>query len=307
MIKFLQTVPNAIPRLCTYLTSPSIPDLVLRLVSCEEAGVSGTIAWLSEQQLVPLLIHRLSPHYAPNTHNTVGELLKSIVTLCAPTPFNPHGGNLQEQQSGGVGATARDNRLTREIVSEGNLELLLGYMLDPAELKDAEWKGVNGDGSPSYLDPFVVHPLPNIASATSSLTYISSLLVEVIRRNNSDFAEPHLFHTLRNRLMNMQMAQADEVLSRVRSRRSDNGDGEGESTAEEDASRDKMETAVKEMSESMGIVHLGTLLRMVVERFGRLNDLVKQPRSQVSCRQFFRGTGELTYRHDQHQKLSPPL
>ena len=265
MIPFFQSIPNVISRLATHLNSPSIHDLILRLVSCEEAGVAGTISWLSDEGLVPLLIRRLSPHYPSNTHNTVGELLKSIVTLCAPTPFNPHGGNLQEQQGGGT--SSRDNRLTREIVSESNLEILLGYMLDPIELTDADWAGTGS----KHLDPFIIHPLPNIASATSSLTYISSLLVEVIRRNNSDFAEPHLFHTMRNRLMNMQMAQTEAELTRVTSRKSDTG---------EDENRDKMELAVKEMSEGMGIVHLGTLLNMVVSRFERLNELVLHPRSQ---------------------------
>lgn len=267
MLKYFKSMPDTIPRLCALLTYPSIQDMLLCLVQSEEAGFQGTMAWLSEQQLIPLLIRRLSPSYPSSTHSAAGELLKSIVTLCAPTPFNPHGGNLQEQETG---HTTRDNRMIREIVSGPNLETLLGYMLDPLELTDSDWKGVKGDGTPSYLDAFVIHPLPNTATATSALTYISSLLVEVIRRNNSDFAEPHLFHTLRNRLMNMQAPRFKPAAK-----------WDADSKVSEEARQEQMEQAVVEWSESMGIVHLGALLQMVVDRFGRLAELVQHPRSMV--------------------------
>lgn len=45
--------------------------------------------------------------------------------------------------------------------------------------------------------------------------------------------------------------------------------------------RERMEEAVKGMSEAMGIVHLRSLLDILCERFDRLNTLLREPRSQV--------------------------
>lgn len=283
MIRFIQSIPDAVPRICTQITSPAIQDILLRLVGAEEGGVVGTVQWLSERELTPRLISYLSPLYPSSTHVVVGELLKSIITLCAPTPFNPHGGNLQEQQAGDVHARpARDNRLIRELISQDVASVLVGYMLDPLELSDADWKGINNDGTSHPADAFIVHPVPNVASATTSVSYIANIFVEIIRRNNSDFAEPHLFHTLRNRLMNMRMAEGSGITGVARS---DDGSGsvDNEESRKEQQGRERMEGAMKEISETMGIVHLGSLLRLLSERFERVYELLQHPRAQVSA------------------------
>jgi SIT4-associating protein SAP185/190 len=268
MVQFIQSIPNVIPRLMAQIHSPAIQDILTRLVSAEESGVSGVITWLSEERFVYRLICLLSPQQPPHIHVLATELLKNIITLCAPPPFNL-GGNMQEQQSAqGATSGTRDNRMVRELVNEASIRQLVGYMLDPLELSDANWPGLNADGIPHPADPFVVHPLPSSASAASSLCHISTIFVELIRRNNSDFAEPHLFHTLRNRLMNMRMEQGAPL------GHMEEGDAEAQD-------RERMEDAVKGMSESMGIVHLRSLLDILCERFDRLNTLLKEPRTQV--------------------------
>nr|XP_018261596.1 uncharacterized protein I303_06036 [Kwoniella dejecticola CBS 10117]OBR83754.1 hypothetical protein I303_06036 [Kwoniella dejecticola CBS 10117] len=281
MIRFIQSIPNVVERILSRIASPAVQDVLLKIVSAEEGGVTGVIDWLADEGLIPRLLEFLSPHHSTSIHTTVADVLKQIIAFCTPTPFNPQGGNMMEQQAGqGQNTGSRDNRLIRELMSESSVKMLIGFMLDDLELSDSDWKGVNGGGeetedrTASPLDPFVVHPLPSIASATSSLTHICSILVEVIRRNNSDFSEPHLFHTLRNRLMSV--------------RTQPNGNGHGDKDVEmeteqerEEKDRRYMEEALADMSSRMGIVHLGHLLDLISQKFDKLHRFVREPRSQT--------------------------
>nr|XP_019044808.1 hypothetical protein I302_06722 [Kwoniella bestiolae CBS 10118]OCF23738.1 hypothetical protein I302_06722 [Kwoniella bestiolae CBS 10118] len=273
MIRFIRSIPNIVERIVARIASPAVQDILIRIVSSEEGGVTGVIDWLADEGLIPRLIEFLSPHYSTTVHTVVADILKSIITLCAPTPFNPHGGNAMEQQAGqGQNTGARDNRLIRELISESNITTMIGFMLDDIELTDENWKGSNGEESEesSPSDPFIAHPLPSIASATSSLTHICSILVEVIRRNNSDFSEPHLFHTLRNRLMSVRMQPQDQPAP----------EAEQDQGEREENDRKRMEDALGDISATMGIVHLGHLLDLISERFDKLHHFVKHPRSQ---------------------------
>ncbi|WVR09507.1 hypothetical protein IAU60_006575 [Kwoniella sp. DSM 27419] len=299
MIRFIRSLPNIVERLVAGIASPAIQDILIRIVSAEEAGVPGVIDWLADEGLIPRLLEYLSPYYSSTVHTNISEVLKSIITLCAPTPFNPHGGNAMGQQAGqGVQPNgSRDNRLIRELVSEQSIDTMVGFMLDPVKLSDSDWQGINGsDGDESPADPFVTHPLPSIASATSSLHHTCSVLVEVIRRNNSDFSEPHLFHTLRNRLMSVRMQPGPQntgaqplgtngYAGNGVNGASQVGDEAEEKEVEteqekEEQERRHMEEALADMSSKMGIVHLGHLLNLVSERFEQLHSFVLHPRSQ---------------------------
>jgi SIT4-associating protein SAP185/190 len=269
MIRFIQGLPDIVERLVAGINSPAIQDMIIRIVQAEEGGVPGVITWLHQEGLIPRLLACLSPHHSPSTHTIISELLKSIITLCAPTPFNPAGGNAMEQQTGQSVQPpgSRDNRLIRELVGKTSIDTMVGYMLDNVEVTDKDWKGLNGaDGDPHPADPFIVQPLPSVASAASSLSHICNILVELIRRNNSDFSEPHLFHTLRNRLM------------AIRTQQQGNGvDGEKET---DESERGRMEEAMEELSEKMGIVHLGNLLSTISSRFPELHSILSNSRSQ---------------------------
>ncbi len=261
MIQFIQTIPNVIERMMARIESPAIQDMLIRIVSAEESGVPGVIDWLADQGLVPRLVALLSPHYPTSMHSIAADLMKSIITLCAPSPFNPHGGNAEQQAGQEQPAGQRDNRLIRELVSLQSIQTMVGYMLDPLELSDADWKGIDGDPN-NIGNPFVIHPLPSISSASSSLSHVCNILVELIRRNNSDFSEPHLFHTLRNRILTVKQGIHDEML-------------------QDEEMRAILEGAMLELSSKMGIVHLGNLLTVTSERFQGLNRFLLQPRSQA--------------------------
>jgi SIT4-associating protein SAP185/190 len=235
--------------------------MIVRIVSSEEAGVSGVINWLANEKLIPRLLALLSPLYPTSMHAIASELLKSIVTLCAPSPFNPQGGNAMGQQAGqGVQPPGtRDNRLVRELVSEQSIATCVGFMLDHVEITDKDWPSEDKKLDPTT--PFVIHPLPSLSSVSSSVAHVCNVFVELIRRNNSDFSEPHLFHTLRNRLMSIQAQRG----------RPDTDDEE----------RARMEAAMVQLSEQMGIVHLGNLISVLSSRFEEFHALLAAKRTQV--------------------------
>ena len=268
MTRFIQSLPNIVDRLLAQITSPAVQDMLVRIVSTEEAGVTGVVDWLAAEGLIPRLLAFLSPHHSTSMHSIASEILKSIITLCAPSPFNPNGGNASQPGQNPVQPPGnRDNRLIRELVSESSINTMIGSMLDDVEITDRDWRGLNDDPTkPSPSDPFVVHPLPSLASVASSLSHICNILVELIRRNNSDYSEPHLFHTLRQRLMTIQMQNATT--------------GEANEAKEAEA-RKEMEEAMEEMSAKMGIVHLGNLITAISDRFGQLHRILLEPRSQA--------------------------
>ena len=270
MFWFIRTIPDVVERLINRIESPAIQDLFVRLITAEHNGLPGVTEWLAEQGLISRLIEFLSPQYPPTLHVIAADLLKGIVGVCAPSPsFDPSA--VAEENAGPGGPGSKNNRLIREMVSEESIDKMTGFMLDDIELSDRDWKGLNGEGRESSpADPFVVHPLPSIASASSSLSQICMVLVELIRRNNSDYSEPHLFHSLRTRLMSLRNQQLQS--------HSENG----RTTAVDAADREAMEIAMLEISPKMGIVHLGGLLRKIIDRFGELHRFLLEPRSQVS-------------------------
>ena len=269
MIEFIQSLPNVIERLLLRISSTAVQELLVRILASEEDGVDGTpgvIDWLANEGLIPRLIALLSPEYPPTMHTIAADLLTSIITLCTPPAFNPAGGNAPEQPPTADSQQpqqpkSRDNRLIRELVSDANVSTLVGFMLDAVEVSDAAWPGLDESG-PHPADPFIIHSLPSLASASSSISAICAVIVELIRRNNSDFSESHLFHTLRNRLMWIRM-KTPEVAE-----------------AEEDAGREEMEKELEQTVERHGIVHLGTLLKAISDRFGHLHNILLSPRTQ---------------------------
>jgi SIT4-associating protein SAP185/190 len=271
MVRFIQSLPNIIERMVAQIESPAIQDMLARIIQTEEAGVSDVMAWLSEQRLIPRLLELLSPNHPPSTHQIVADLLKGIISVSAPnSSFNPQGGNAMEQQGGLQGSATRDNRLVRELTNKESIEVLVRYLTDNVEVTDRGWKGLEtDDGSKHRSDPFVIHPLPSVASTISSLCYVCNVIVEVIRRNNSDLAEPYLFNTLRNRLMSIQSEQMQVEIA----------PDESPDDSTEDVSRRKMEEVMPELSDKLAIVHLGNLVAALADRFGDLQKLLGEPRS----------------------------
>lgn len=180
-------------------------------------------------------------------HTVVSELIKGIISMAAPSP----GAGLTEGLQNGPAS----NRFARELAHRDSISTLAGYILyDFAADQPLINASVNDE-----VDNVAAPPeLPNGHSATSSVIHSISVIIELIRKNNSDYFEPYLFHTLRNRLIQVQQ----------------------QLQGAEDA-RETLEATMKEMVDRMGVVNLGPLLDIMCERLPDFQRFLRQPRSLV--------------------------
>ena len=205
------------------------------------------------------LVTLLSPNYSPSIHTIVSDLLKTIISLATPSP----GAGITEGLHNGPAS----NLLVRELASKKRAETLVGYMLSeftreacktPTESNSKTDDDHHHDGL-GYESDDCSLPSPTYDSSISSIVQSMGLLVELIRKNNSDYFEPYLFHTLRNRLIQVQQHShltGDDV-------------------------REALEGVMKEMVDRMGVVHLGPMLQILAERLGEFQKYLRVPRSSV--------------------------
>lgn len=194
------------------------------------------------------LIGLLSPAHSSDMHTVVSELIKGIISMAAPSP----GAGLTEGLQNGPAS----NRFARELAHRDSISTLAGYILHDFEADQPLVKTSGVDSADIIAAP--PSELPNGHSATSSVIHSISVIIELIRKNNSDYFEPYLFHTLRNRLIQVQQQL------------------QGAENA-----RETLETAMKEMVDRMGVVNLGPLLDIMCERLPDFQRFLRQPRSLV--------------------------
>jgi serine/threonine-protein phosphatase 6 regulatory subunit 3 len=171
-------------------------------------------------------------------HAVVAELVARIISMAAPSPGGDTGG------PGAPPAPTPSNRFARELATRESVSALVACVLRP-------------------FDAAAARDAAERARAASSVTHAIAVLVELIRKNNSDYFEPYLFHTLRNRLIHVQQQLAADP------------------AAVGTDPRVALEAALAEMVEGMGVVHLGPLLEVVCERMDEFQALLRKPRSLV--------------------------
>lgn len=107
---------------------------------------------------------------------------------------------------------------------------------------------------------------------SSSLVTGIGILIELIRKNNSDYFEQHLFHALRAHLIARQQeitATRDQARQEVSLTDEPDDDEEDE--------MEGMEEAMAEMTDKLGIVHLGPMLEVLCERLDEFQALISDP------------------------------
>lgn len=191
------------------------------------------------------LIDLLSSQHSSDMHTVVSELVKGIISMASPSP----GAGLTEGLQNGPAS----NRFAREIADRGSVSKLVDYIL-------ADYGPDPEEGNLSSSTATISTKLPNAQSSASSVVHSISIIIELIRKNNSDYFEPYLFHTLRNRLIQVQQHLQ---------------------THTEDG-RESLEQAMKDMVDRMGVVHLGTILEIMCERLETFQKYLRHPRSMVS-------------------------
>lgn len=210
--------------------------------------IDQVVQWLSSENLMGRLLDLLSPNYTPSVHTVVTDLVKSIISMATPSP----GVGLTEGLQNGPAS----NRFARELATKEKATKLANYMLtdfspDTCNTPTEDTITEEEDGRLSS---------PTFESSTSSVVQSIAVIIELIRKNNSDYFEPYLFHTLRNRLIQVQ--QQSQLA------------GEDIRTA--------LEQVMQEMVHRMGVVHLGPVLEVMSERLQDFQKYLRNPRSLVS-------------------------
>jgi serine/threonine-protein phosphatase 6 regulatory subunit 3 len=202
------------------------------------------------------LIDLLSPEHTSDVHSVVAEMIKGIISIAAPSP----GAAVTESHLTGPAS----NRFARELARSESVLRLVDYMLDDfrvrAEPSTPQSAQINSNITTSVdrKDLPSKIRLPNTESAISSVVQSIGVIIELIRKNNSDYFEPYLFHTLRNRLIQVQ-----------------------QNVPPSEDSREILEKAMKDMVERLSVVHLGPVLDIMSERLGSFQQYLRCPRSSV--------------------------
>ncbi|OBZ65736.1 Extragenic suppressor of kinetochore protein 1, partial [Grifola frondosa] len=252
MLDFVQSQPDVVERLLRHIEAPPFADLLVRIIQLDEfPACSGVLEWLSKENLMSRLIDLLSPEHSSDMHTVVAELIKGIISMSAPSPA----AGLSELNS-----PPASNRFARELAHRDNVSKLVGYILcdfqstpvpedqDPASMNACSNVETKSKPSSPPLDP---------VSASSSVVQSICIIIELIRQNNSDYFEPYLFHTLRNRLIQVQQQLQMNT----------------------EGGRETLERAMKEMVNRMGVVHLGPVLDIMCDCLDRLQEFLREPRS----------------------------
>lgn len=126
-------------------------------------------------------------------------------------------------------------------------------------------------------------------SITSSFVNCAGVFIELIRKNNSDYFEQHLFHTIRNYLVFRQQEIANQHQQEKASQKQSEpaAADKPELSLDDlpidgDADAEGLEEAMKEVSEKMGIVHLGPLLQILAEKIPDLQEKMRRPPQDTS-------------------------
>jgi hypothetical protein len=241
MIEFVKAQPSIVERLIAHISSPTIADILFRIVQCEESiHGRGIVDWLCEEGLVPRLASLLSPHYSQDVHASVAEFLRSVIGFSsnantnafeADSTTSPTGANL-----GAPGKAAQENdrapgfasiRVLRELAARETVSMLVGFMLDD-------------DMSTS------------VSRRTSSLVNCISVLIDLIRKDNSDFSEQQILNYFRKQLTDA-------------GRRETFGGG----------------TSAEQADAGPSVVQLDNVLMVVTDRLAEFQALLRNPRSSV--------------------------
>jgi SIT4-associating protein SAP185/190 len=127
---------------------------------------------------------------------------------------------------------------------------------------------------PATVFPPVSAPECQVTPETSSSSLITGIgiFIELIRKNNSDYFEQHLFHALRSHLLQRQQEIADQ-----KAEATGGAAAADASRDEDDEEMEGMEEAMAEMTDKLGIVHLGPMLTVLCERLSEFQDLINRP------------------------------
>lgn len=291
LVQFLKTVHDLFPRMLRHLPYVSpIFDVLVKLANTDETHPQlGIIEWLHNAKLIPQVLELLDPVSSPmEAHAPASEFLRSLIAATSAAVAakqqqqQQEAAKMGEINSESLGLTMSsaawsnwpNNTLVRELASQRTMDTLLGYMLDvqPSDTTDTNGHDSSADTPTSSTFPKSQSSPTRRASReaiTSSLLNSLTVIIDIIRKNNSDFTELQIFHFLE------RTSGGSETGERI------GLEGEGE------------EGFVLQ-DQGPSLVDLEPLLRSITGRLGDLNRLLTHPRSDVSLSYQMCGRTRLT-------------
>lgn len=262
VLSLVLTIPHLLPRLLALLPYCSpINDLLLLLlrISTPPSPLIPSVVTQSIRMLDPFAALGKEGHVAAE------ELLRGIIELCSaaptPGPLGPGGQDVVEW---------RDNSLARQIADERSVRLLVDWMLAGVDEPQGERRtSVDEEATPriSTVELDTSSAQDRIELRTSSLVQSISVLVDLIRKNNSDFVEQQMLSWARRK---EEEAAERELL-----------EADGAEIVVDPLSAD--DGRPKDTDRGPSLVDLGAMLIIVSERIPALQKLIETPRSLVSA------------------------
>ncbi|KAJ8092425.1 sporulation-induced protein [Marasmius tenuissimus] len=250
MFEFLQSMPDVLG-LLKHIGNPSFVDVLIRIIQLDDMPEGeGVLEWLHSEGLINRLIDLLAPSHPSDTQQIAADMLNAIIAMATPSPG---AAVMAEQPQVGLAS----NLFARELARPEYISRLIVYI----------FQDFASDRNPSLADEddeaeSDKQALPKFEYASSSAVLAMGVVSELIRKNNSDYFEPYLFHTLRHRLLQVQNQQVQDQVPR-----------------DSEDSREGLERAMKEMVDRMGVVNLNYLLEVLGDRTETLMRYLGTPRS----------------------------
>lgn len=206
-------------------------------------------------------------------HVAAEELLRGIIELCSAVSKPQNGGPAgflgPSQMQDEPAFEWRDTTLARQLADEKTVKMLLDWMLAEVQENKSKEEGELEENEAQEA----VQSAPKFDETefaqrqelrTSSLVTSVAVLVDLIRKNNSDFVEQQMLAWARRKeaeALEKEMLEADGARQLPLPGSQDNDRG------------------VEDRGPS--VVDLGAMLTVVAERIGGLQALIRKPRSKV--------------------------
>lgn len=222
----------------------------------------------------------LDPQSPPGKegHVAAEELLRGVIELCSaaapplPPPLSNGIGEMPPAHLSDGVLDWRENTLARQIAAERSIQMVVDWIL--AGTEQVPSNSLLPDSGDAELTPKVVKiglptpsrpidPLDDLR--TSSLVQSISVLIDLIRKNNSDFVEQQMLTWARKKETEEREKELDDEITDV-----------------VDGFESTKEKLKLDSDRGPSLVDLGPLLRIIAGRLGGFQELIKSPRSPVS-------------------------
>ncbi|KAG0188779.1 hypothetical protein DFQ28_004387, partial [Apophysomyces sp. BC1034] len=161
MVEFIKSRPDNLAKILSHLQTSAIMDLLLTLVRLEELPEGkGLVQWLSDHGLLDDLVNRLDPYMDNEEHSIAQQCICEIIRMSQTS--------LVESPS--IGVNDLITQLKRYILEYTYVKIFIANLVSERMMKK--------------LVDFMLDP--DAPNSTSTLINGVTIIIDLIRHNNSD-------------------------------------------------------------------------------------------------------------------------